>query len=107
MGETLQSLDMTRAFPFSAQFYGMFEPGPEAIYVDAVIHKTFVEVKEKDTEAAAATGLMMAPGCALFPTTVPFIPEFRADHPFLFLIRDVKTDAILFMGRMVDPTTAS
>jgi serine protease inhibitor len=102
MSKTLESLGMKRAFQPSAQFDGMFEPGPEPIFVSVVIHKTFVEVNEKGTEAAAATGITMRKGGP--PPMVPFIPEFRADHPFLFLIRDVKTDAILFMGRMVDPT---
>ena len=85
---------------FNADFSGI-TPGPEKIYVSVVIHKAFVEVNEKGTEAAAATGVaMMAPAMAL----VPMNAIFCADHPFLFMICQKKSaGAILFMGRVMKP----
>jgi len=56
-----------------------------------------VEVNEEGTEAAAATAVEMATKAVLYN------PVFRADHPFFFIIRDNRTGAILFMGRLVDP----
>ena len=67
-------------------------------YIGAVLHKAFLEVNEKGTEAAAATAVDMAARSAV-QADVPFTPTFRADRPFLFVIRDVRRGAILFMGR--------
>jgi serpin B len=68
------------------------------LYVGAVLHKAFVEVNEEGTEAAAATAVVMATkGMGEMP------PVFRADHPFIFLIRENKTGSVLFMGRLSDP----
>ena len=61
-------------------------------FIQAVVHKAFVEVNEEGTEAAAATGVSMG------VTSVP--PSFIADHPFVFLIRDRVTDSVLFIGRV-------
>jgi len=69
----------------------------EELYVSAVVHKAFVEVSEEGTEAAAATAVVVAKR-AMIKRNV-----FRADHPFLFLIRDNKTGSILFIGRLVEP----
>jgi serpin B len=66
-----------------------------------VVHKAFVDVNEKGTEAAAATAVMMAAGSAA-PVKVPFVPIFRADEPFVLLIRD-RGGMVLFMGRLVKP----
>jgi len=62
-----------------------------------------VEVHEEGTEAAAATAVV-APTMAAWPPAPDQMPIFRADHPFLFAIRDRKSGAILFLGRVVDPT---
>jgi len=112
MSPVLQEMGMKRAFispdqPQGAQFTGMTEsedPGQQ-LYIGAVRHKAWVEVNEKGTEAAAATAVMMAPGAAIGRPVemVPFNPVFRADRPFLYLIRDAKSGLILFMGRMTDP----
>jgi serpin B len=64
-----------------------------------VIHKAFVEVEEKGTEAAAATGVVFARNAVV--AQPPSI--FRADHPFFFVIRDIRTGTILFLGRLVKP----
>ncbi len=89
---------MKRAFSREADFTGI--SSVEALYISAVVHKAYVDVNEEGTEAAAATGVMMGGRGALRP--VP-IPVFRADHPFLFLIRDTRAGSILFMGRLIDP----
>jgi serine protease inhibitor len=109
MGPTLQSLGMVRAFvdprePNGAQFDGMSLSRNPAnkLYITKVLHKAFVEVNEKGTEAAAATAVIMArPTSAV--STRPFVPTVRADRPFVFLIRDRKTGCVLFLGRVIDP----
>ncbi|MFO0872528.1 MAG: serpin family protein [Phycisphaerales bacterium] len=111
MSPPLQALGMKRAFinpalPGGAQFGGMSASADPAqqLYIGGVLHKAWIEVTEKGTEAAAATAVMMAPGARAAPVEmVPFIPQFRADRPFLYLIRDAKSGVILFIGRMVDP----
>ena len=80
---------------FKADFSGI-TPGPERIYVSRVIHKAFVEVNEKGTEAAAATGVAMVASTGLMMN-----PIFCVDHPFLFMICHKKSNAILIMGRML------
>jgi serpin B len=95
----LSSLGMPTAFQYGpADFSGM--DGSRDLYIGVVIHKAFVDVNEEGTEAAAATGVGMLAGSAM-PPEKPL--EFRADHPFIFLIRDNGSGAILFMGRMEDP----
>jgi serine protease inhibitor len=108
MADTLKGMGMVRAFvnpldPKGAQFDGMSASSDPAqkLYISKVLHKAFVEVNEKGTEAAAATVVMM-PAAEAAPVSVPFTPVFKADRPFLFLIRDVKTGSILFMGRMMN-----
>ena len=90
-----KSLGVKDAFADAADFSGM--DGTRNLYISAILHKAFVEVDEKGTEAAAAT----AGGVTLM--SAPSYPRFNADHPFLFLIRDNATGSILFMGRMVNP----
>ncbi len=68
--------------------------------ISAVIHKAFVEVNEEGTEAADATAVLMSRCAAMLPTQ-PKV--FKADHPFLFFIRDRKTNTVLFCGRVLDP----
>jgi serpin B len=83
---------------YQADFSGMNghePPSEDSLFITAVFHKAFVEVNEEGTEAAAATAVLMARGAA---------PSFRADHPFVFAIRDRKSGAILFLGRISDPT---
>jgi serpin B len=95
---TLAALGMTLPFSANADFSGM--DGQRDLYISAVIHKAFVDVNESGTEAAAATGVMMR-ALAARPTARPLV--FRADHPFVFLIRDTRTGSILFLGRITDP----
>jgi serpin B len=99
LNETLVAMGMRDAFDQTkANFAGM--DGTTLLYISAAIHQAVVEVNEEGTEAAAATGIAMSLKAVPEPP-----PTFRADHPFLFLIRDNKTGSILFMGRVVDPTT--
>ena len=73
--------------------------GSPCIFIDEVIHKAFVSVDKAGTEAAAATAVIMK------LTAIPEMPlEFTIDRPFLFLIRDIETGTILFIGRVVNPT---
>ncbi len=99
LSDTLKSMGMVSTFDApTADFSGI--TGDRALFISAVIHKAFVDVNEEGTEAAAAsTG--NAVGSAGEPTEPPV---FRADHPFIFLIRDNRTGAILFLGRIVNPT---
>jgi serpin B len=93
----LRALGMVEAFsPGKADFSGM-DGKPHWLFISAVLHKAFVDVNEEGTEAAAATGVVVS------VTSVRVQPPtFRADHPFLFVIRDNRTGSILFMGRVVD-----
>lgn len=115
MSSELRSLGMRRAFhppgtPGGADFSGMksSDVPTQQLFIDSVRHKAWVEVNEKGTEAAAATSIAMSVGAmARKPEEmVPFTPVFRADHPFLFLIRDTKTGLVLFIGRVAAPTSA-
>jgi serpin B len=111
MNKTLAAMGMVSAFKEpgpsgGANFKGMTDTQnpDEQFYIALVQHKAFVAVDEKGTEAAAATAVVNTlTGLDNYPQKVPFIPEFWADRPFLFLIRDVKTGCILFTGRMMNP----
>jgi serpin B len=101
LGNTFQAMGMTLAFDQSkADFSGM-SSNKEGLYISAVVHKAFVDVNEEGTEAAAATGVVMRAMAAMPVKEEP--PTFRADHPFLFMIRENQTGSILFMGRVTNP----
>jgi len=97
LGQVLQSMGMTDALSDKADFSAM--TGNRDLFLSAVIHQAYVDVNEEGTEAAAATGAVIGI-TSVGPDTTPV---FRADHPFLFLIRDKKTDSILFLGRVMNP----
>lgn len=96
LAPVLQALGMTDAFGDRADFSAM--DGTRELYLQAAVHKAFVQVDEEGTEAAAATGI--AVGAKMEPGE-PIV--FRADHPFLFLVRDRESGAILFLGRVAEP----
>ena len=97
---TLTDLGMPLAFSLpKADFSGIATGKPLAL--SAVIHKAFVDVSEKGTEAAAATAAVMVTTSA--PAPAEKIAVFRADHPFFFAIRDDGTGSLLFAGRLVNP----
>jgi len=94
--DTLADMGMPIAFSGAADFSGM--TGKRELLISDVVHKAFVAVDEAGTEAAAATAVIME------LTAVPEPPvEVTIDHPFIFLIRDIETDAILFVGRVLNP----
>jgi serpin B len=94
---TLERMGMTNAFdPTNADFSRMTKA--EKLVIGAVLHKAFVGVDENGTEAAAATVVLVLKGRAMGPDANPVV--FRANHPFLFLIRHKPTGTILFMGRL-------
>jgi serpin B len=95
--DTLAGMGMPIAFsPNEADFSGM--TGNRELFISDVVHKAFVAVDEAGTEAAAATAVIMN------LTSVPPPPvEVTIDRPFIFLIRDIETGAILFVGRVMNP----
>jgi serpin B len=96
--QALSDLGMPLAFsPRKADFSGITTAEP--LWLSAVIHKAYVDVNEKGTEAAAATGVMIRTMSA----RVEPLAVFRADHPFFFVIRDNGTGSLLFAGRLINP----
>jgi len=96
LNEALKAMGMEDAFSEAADFSGM--TGTRDLFISSVIHKAFVSVDEEGTEAAVATAVVMA------EKAMPVEPvEFAVDRPFVFLIRDIETGAVLFVGRVVDP----
>ena len=95
----LAALGMPSAFDDRADFSGI--TAAEKLLISNVIHQANIDVDEKGTEAAAATAVVMR------ATAMPAEPvAFRADRPFLFALRDVPTGAVLFLGRVGDPSIA-
>ena len=100
LAQPLKAMGLKDAFdPERADFSDM-DGRAHWLYLSAVLHKAYIEVNEKGTEAAAATAVVMTPTALLIQKPPR---EFRADHPFLFLIRDSTTGSILFMGRVMKP----
>ena len=101
MVNSLKRMGVKKAFSAEkADFSGMTKK--KELFFSEVIHKAFVAVDEEGTEAAAATAVVMTVGASpLMAKPEPKI--FKADHPFLFIIRHKKTGAILFMGRLMNP----
>jgi serpin B len=101
--DTLTAMGMPLAFDANkADFTGIANPPKpdDRLYIGHVFHKAFVEVDEAGTEAAAATAVAM-PRAGAAPAKPT---RFEANHPFMFFIRDTKNDALLFVGRVDDPS---
>ncbi len=96
LGDTLAGMGMADAFASGADFSGMTRSSD--LWISEVVHKAFVSVDEKGTEAAAATGVVV-------PTSGPVKEPIAVtvDRPFIFLIRDTGTGTILFLGRVSNP----
>jgi len=93
--DTLAGMGMPMAFSDQADFSGI---ATDNLKISKVLHKAFISVNENGTEAAAATAVIMS------LTALPLQPiTVSIDHPFIFLIRDTNTGAVLFLGRMLDP----
>ena len=96
--KALSAMGMPTAFTAKADFSGI-DP-KRGLAISEVVHKAFVDVSEQGTEAAAATGIAVHATAMRMPEP-PVV--FRADHPFLFLIRDTRTGVVLFIGRLMNP----
>ena len=98
----LSAMGMPRAFDAQqADFSGMADD-PQRLFISHVVHKAYVDVNEEGTEASAATGVIVG-----VKSAVPTQPRvFRADHPFIFIIRHEPTGTVLFMGRVMNPRGA-
>ena len=95
LAETLGTMGMPDAFTDRADFSGM--NGRPELYIQAVVHKAFISVDEEGTEAAAATAVVGG------VTSMPEHVDLTIDRPFIFLIRDTDTGAIMFLGRVLNP----
>lgn len=98
LNSTLAQMGMPSAFGPQADFSGM--DSTKSRYLSGVFHKAWGEVNEEGTEAAAATAVVLNHALAVKPLA-PSV--FRADHPFIFLIRDTRSGSLLFLGRLADP----
>lgn len=101
LASVLKSMGMTDVFTSSADLSGI--NGKRNLFISAVIHKAYVDVNEEGTEAAAATAVAVR----LLSAAPDRMPVFRADHPFLFLIRDNNSGCILFIGRVMNPNAST
>ena len=99
LAETLAGMGMPDAFDGRADFSGM--TGSKDLWISRIVHKAFVSVDEKGTEAAAATGVVMSTSG---PSKEPIV--VIVDRPFMFLIRDAGTGTVLFLGRVSNPDQA-
>lgn len=100
---TLKSMGMKDAFDeIQADLKSLgISMGDFNLYISDVIHKAFIGIDEKSTEAAAATGVIVS--ARKSGRREPPAATFHVDHPFVFLIRDDRTGTILFMGRVANP----
>jgi serpin B len=96
--KALSTMGMPTAFTDKADFSGI-DP-KRGLAISEVVHKAFVDVSEQGTEAAVATGITMRATAMRMPEQTVV---FRADHPFIFLIRDTRTGVILFIGHLKNP----
>jgi serpin B len=96
--KALSTMGMPTSFTDQADFSGI-DP-KRGLAISDVVHKAFVDVSEQGTEAAAATGITMRATALRMPEQAVV---FRADHPFIFLIRDTRTGTVLFIGRLINP----
>ena len=103
MSGTLGAMGMESAFDrATADFSGM--TGGKDLFLSQVIHQAVVDVNEEGTEAAAATAIVAPTAAPVREPKKP--PVFRADHPFVFFVRDNRSGAILFIGRVVNPVAS-
>lgn len=100
LSETLSSMGMPAAFSDMADFSGI--SNKTSLKISNVLHKAFIEVDENGTEAAAATAVLMVLTTSAHPNPVP-VKIFKANRPFVFLLRDNETGVILFMGKVGKP----
>jgi serpin B len=96
LNDVLKSLGMEIAFGPGADFSKMYQGG--GVWIDKVLHKTFVEVNEEGTEAAAVTSVSICSSAS------QGFSSFMVNRPFMFVIRESESGTILFVGKIIDPT---
>uniref|UniRef100_A0A453HE82 Serpin domain-containing protein n=1 Tax=Aegilops tauschii subsp. strangulata TaxID=200361 RepID=A0A453HE82_AEGTS len=102
----LKGLGLHLPFSEEADLSKMVDSAEEQnLYVSSVFHKSFVELNEEGTEAAAATAAVVM--LMSLPLDPPMEIDFIADHPFLFVIREDLTGVVLFVGHVVNPLLAA
>lgn len=106
LAEALQTLGMKHAFDIprgSANFDSIAprRPPNDYLYISRVFHKTFLDLDEKGTEAAAATAVVMATRAVMMRPEAPV--EVKVDHPFIFAIQHRPSGTCLFLGHLTDP----
>jgi len=99
LNEPLMAMGMENPFTSLADFSKI--TGNQDLFISDVIHKTYIDVDEKGTEAAAVTAIIMPRG--IMPLPVEEVKEFHADRPFMYLIRENTTGSIIFIGKVVNP----
>ena len=99
----LKELGLVSVFNSSADFSGI--TGKKEIHISNVLHKAVIEVNESGTEASAATAVITSRSAVVGKESKPIV--FKADHPFIFLIREKSTGTILFMGNLAEPAVDS
>jgi len=99
LNESLSKLGLRKAFANDANFSGISTSS--RLKINKVIHKTYIEVNEEKTEAAAATSIDCTDGLIPYDELAPKPKVFNANHPFMFMIIDTQTKGIIFMGRYV------
>jgi serpin B len=97
LNQTLEALGMPTAFTDAADFSGIFTVS-EPLKVQTVVQKAHLAVDEEGTTAAAATGMAFRATSAVIPPL-----QLRVDRPFVFLLRDLASGQVLFLGRVTDP----
>jgi serpin B len=99
LAELLKSTGMSRAFDTDAADFTGIADGRDRLFIRSVTHKAFLEVSEEGTQASAASAVAVSVSCP--PPLAPLVrpPEFTADRPFVYLLRDRHTGVILFLGR--------
>jgi Serine protease inhibitor len=97
----LEALGMTQAFQLGVADLSAMDGVPHNLFVSGIFHQGFIAVDEEGTKAAAATAVVVA-GAATTEIQLPF--ELRIDRPFLWVIRDVPTGTVLFVGQVADPS---
>ena len=99
LNDDLASMGMPTAFDTEEADFSGIASGSDKLSLSQVVHKSFIEVNEEGTEAAAATGAIMTSG-----GSSPHPISFYAGHPFIFFIQHKETSQILFLGKVEDPT---
>jgi serpin B len=99
--DALAKMGMADAFGTKADFSGM--DSTRNLFISQVFHKAWGEVNEEGTEAAAATAVTIKRSAIIREPAPP--PVFRADHPFIFFIRDTRSGSLLFLGRLATPSS--